>query len=416
MAYFHRPCESYFIESHDDHVRSYEAERRERKRQTDLYTQSAIATELSQLVSEDYREDIVQHMEKMEVSSFINSPASLELICKQMDTLPDVASIDIQSEIQWFMRPYLLDFLIEAHSAFSLIPETLFLTINLLDRYCSRRIVYKRHYQLVGCSALLIAAKYGDRKEHVPTIKELRCMCCSLYDDDMFTQMEWHVLQTLGWSVGHPTIDSFLQLALEDLPSDPEVENMARYISEIAMFSKDFVSKRPSDMARCSLTLARCILDRPQASPSDWVSQYDSQTLITLSQQLHRPSTILSRKYAANKCARVSITLEAFLARQASIARCYDTPPTPPSDVPSSTITEMKGTNSTSLSHQQQQQQQRQQYGPPPVTSSCLTPIHKGGPGNQFSFNTNGCLTPPITPLDMQRYGPPPPPPLLAGG
>lgn len=80
MAYFHRPCESYFVETHDDHVRSYEAERRERKRQADLYTQSAIATELSQLVSEDYREDIVQHMEKMEVSSFINSPASHELI------------------------------------------------------------------------------------------------------------------------------------------------------------------------------------------------------------------------------------------------------------------------------------------------------------------------------------------------
>lgn len=79
MAYFHRPCESYFVETHDDHVRSYEAERRERKRQADLYTQSAIATELSQLVSEDYREDIVQHMEKMEVSSFIDYPASPEL-------------------------------------------------------------------------------------------------------------------------------------------------------------------------------------------------------------------------------------------------------------------------------------------------------------------------------------------------
>lgn len=79
MAYFHRPCESYFVETDDDNFRSYEAERRERKRQADLYTQSAIATELSQLVSEDYREDIVQHMEKMEVSGFINSPASLQL-------------------------------------------------------------------------------------------------------------------------------------------------------------------------------------------------------------------------------------------------------------------------------------------------------------------------------------------------
>ena len=63
------------------------------------------------------------------------------------------------------MRPYLVDFLIEAHAAFQLLPETLFLAVNLLDRYCSKRVVYKRHYQLVGCAALLIAAKYGDRKE-----------------------------------------------------------------------------------------------------------------------------------------------------------------------------------------------------------------------------------------------------------
>ena len=196
------------------------------------------------------------------------------------------------------MRPYLLDFLIEAHTAFGLLPETLFLTINLLDRYCSRRVVYKKHYQLVGCSALLIASKYGDRKDRVPTIKELKSMCCALYDDDMFTQMEWHVLQTLDWTVGHPTIDSFLQLALEHIPYDPEVEHMACYISEIAMFQKEFVSKPPSDMARTSLALARCILARPQAPHAEWAAQYNPQTLVMLSQSLHRPSAVLSRKYA----------------------------------------------------------------------------------------------------------------------
>lgn len=108
------------------------------------------------------------------------------------------------------MRPYLLEFIIEAHMAFQLSPTTLFLTCNLLDRYCSRRVVYKRHYQLVGCIALLIAAKYGDKKNRVPAIKQLKSMCCSLYDDDTFIQMEWHVLQTLGWTLGHPTVDAFL--------------------------------------------------------------------------------------------------------------------------------------------------------------------------------------------------------------
>lgn len=280
------------------------------------------------------------------------------------------------------MRPYLVDFLIEAHGAFNLLPETLFLTINLLDRYCSRRIVYKRHYQLVGCAALLIAAKYGDRKEYVPTIGELKCMCCALYDDEMFTQMEWHVLQTLDWAIGHPTVDSFLQLALIDTPiEDLEVENMARYISEIAMFSKDFISKRPSDMARSSLALARLILNRPQAMQEEWASKYDSQTMITLSHQLHHPSSILARKYSTSKLARVSLLLERFLARQAAVQPCYTTPPTPPSDVRS---TEVVKSNS--------------QLG------AYVTPTK----GPQFPYNVNGCLTPPITPVvtDYPGYNP----------
>jgi hypothetical protein len=232
------------------------------------------------------------------------------------------------------MRPYLLDFLIEAHAAFQLLPSTLFLTINLLDRYCSKRVVYKRHYQLVGCAALLIAAKYGDKKEHVPTIRELKSMCCSLYDDDMFLQMEWHVLQTLGWTVGHATVDSFLNVALLDMPYDPEVEHLALYILEISLFHREFVSRPSADLAKAALALSRCILNRPQPRHTEWASEYDSATLVGLSQQLHQPSQVLYRKYSSAHYSRISKLLEQFLARQASIASGTYAPPTPPTEVP----------------------------------------------------------------------------------
>jgi Cyclin, N-terminal domain/Cyclin, C-terminal domain len=226
------------------------------------------------------------------------------------------------------MRPYLLDFLIEAHSFFQLLPETLFLAVNLLDRYCSRRVVYKRHYQLVGCASLLIAAKYGDKKDRVPTIKELKSMCCSLYDEDMFTQMEWHVLTTLDWNIGHPTVDSFLQIALTEEYEDIEVEHMAWYICEIALYYKDFVSTKPSVMARASLALARAILGRPEVSDGAW-EHMENLTLISLSQHLNNPSQVLSRKYASPLMSRVSASLENFLAQQAAITR-RASPPTPP--------------------------------------------------------------------------------------
>lgn len=273
------------------------------------------------------------------------------------------------------MRPYLLDFLIEAHAAFGLLPETLFLAINLLDRYCSRRIVYKRHYQLVGCASLLIAAKYGDRKDRVPTIRELKTMCCHLYEEEMFTQMEWHVLLTVDWVVGHPTIDSFLQLATEGLPKDAEVENMARYIAEIAMFHKEFISKRPSDMARSALALARYVFNRPQPLPTEWVSRYDSQTLVTLSQHLHSPSQVLSQKYSAGYLSRASGFLQTFLARQASIARHYITnPPSPPSDVQSRDAGKLDARYGSSV--------------------AWVTPQKR----QHFGFASNGSMTPPITP------------------
>lgn len=229
------------------------------------------------------------------------------------------------------MRPYLLDFLIEAHAAFQLLPETLYLSVNLLDRYCSRRVVYKRHYQLVGCAALLIASKYGDRKDRVPTVKELKSMCCSLYEDEMFTQMEWHVLTTLDWKMGHPTLDSFLQLALSNAPNDPEVEHMAWYMSEISLFHKDFVSIRPSVTARSALALARSILGRPTPVQPKWAVTYDSITVWKLSQKLSQPSPVLLKKYASPHLSSVAITITRMLQIQAQMVRQM-APPTPPVD------------------------------------------------------------------------------------
>src|SRR5215471_3262301 len=149
-------------------------------------------------------------------------------------------------------------------------------------------------------------------------------MCCSLYDDDMFVQMEWHVLQTLGWTIGHPTVDSFLQIAVIDTPYDPEVEHLALYILEISLFYRDFVSKLSSDLARAALALSRCILNRPQPRQTDWASNYDSVTLVNLSQHLLQPSQVLSRKYSSAHYSRVSKLLEQFLSHQISIAKPYN--------------------------------------------------------------------------------------------
>lgn len=368
-AYGYQSCDSFFVESYDDWS-GPRVDLKERAKLLARERQYAIAEELSRLASDELRDDVLAHMLEMDVT-----------------TLPDVESIDIQTEIQWFMRPYLLDFLIEAHAAFQLLPATLFLTINLLDRYCSKRVVYKRHYQLVGCAALLIAAKYGDKKDRVPTIKELKSMCCSLYDDDMFVQMEWHVLQTLGWTIGHPTVDSFLQIAVLDLPYDPEVEHLALYILEISLFHREFVSKPSADLAKAALALSRCILSRAQPRHTEWAAQYDSITLVGLSQQLHQPSQVLSRKYSSAHYSRVSKLLEQFLARQVSIATY--TPPTPPSELPAESKP-YNGEIGLATPQKSQHSSILNGYMTPPITPD-NEPFANGGNPN-FVKSTSGAM------------------------
>lgn len=67
MAYYRNQCDSYFVESHEDQEKRFREELRERDRRQKWQTQLAIAEDLSQLISCEYRDDVLQHMETMEV-------------------------------------------------------------------------------------------------------------------------------------------------------------------------------------------------------------------------------------------------------------------------------------------------------------------------------------------------------------
>ena len=166
--------------------------------------------------------------------------------------------MDQQPEIRWHMRPCLVDFLVEIHFTFRLRPETLYLTLNIIDRYVSRRIVYVKHYQLVGCAALWIAAKFEDAKERVPTVQDLTQICRETYDESAFIQMEGHVLATIQWTLGHPTAEAWLRLmCCGPCVEEPKVQHVARFLMEITLFYREFVKYPPSSIALGALTLAR---------------------------------------------------------------------------------------------------------------------------------------------------------------
>ena len=163
------------------------------------------------------------------------------------------------------MRSYLVDFLVEIHLQHHLRPETLYLALNIVDRYVSKRIVFKKHYQLVGCAALWIAAKFEDAKDRVPTLPELVDMCCNAYDERAFVQMEGHVLQTIGWVVGHPTAEAWLRLAcVTGGIEETRTQHVARFLMELTLFHREFIRCNQSDVAMAALLLARHMLGKPR--------------------------------------------------------------------------------------------------------------------------------------------------------
>lgn len=210
-------------------------------------------------------------------------------------------SMDQQPEIRWHMRPCLVDFLVEIHFTFRLRPETLYLTLNIVDRYVSRRIVYIKHYQLVGCAALWIAAKFEDAKERVPTVQDLAQICRETYEESAFIQMEGHVLSTIQWTLGHPTAEAWLRLmCCGPCMEEPKVQHVARFLMEITLFYREFIKYTPSAIALAALTLARFLCGKPRRvwEETDECLEVVEHLDIRLAKHVNDLSETLVKKYS----------------------------------------------------------------------------------------------------------------------
>ncbi|EGO23557.1 hypothetical protein SERLADRAFT_438877 [Serpula lacrymans var. lacrymans S7.9] len=77
----------------------------------------------------------------------------------ELTTMPNPNYMESQKELAWKMRGILTDWLVQVHVRFRLLPETLFLCVNLIDRFLSARVVSLAKLQLVGITCLFVAAK-----------------------------------------------------------------------------------------------------------------------------------------------------------------------------------------------------------------------------------------------------------------
>ena len=74
----------------------------------------------------------------------------------------DAEYMSSQPYINERMRTILVDWLVEVHLKFKMVPETLYLTVHIIDRFLEDNRVRRSKLQLVGVAALLVASKYEE--------------------------------------------------------------------------------------------------------------------------------------------------------------------------------------------------------------------------------------------------------------
>ena len=90
------------------------------------------------------------------------------------------------------MRAILIDWILNVHLKFKLLPETLYITINLIDRFLSIQNIEKDRVQLLGISALLIASKYEEI--YPPTVKDFVYISKNSFTKSQILDMETQIL------------------------------------------------------------------------------------------------------------------------------------------------------------------------------------------------------------------------------
>ena len=220
------------------------------------------------LMVSEYVDEIFSYLKVIEVrESRTIPPPPLTPTTPQKTTMPNPNYMEMQKDLAWKMRGILTDWLIQVHSRFRLLPETLFLCVNIIDRFLSARVVSLVKLQLVGITCMFIAAKV----EEIISPSAANFLYCadSSYSENEILQAERYVLKTLDWNLSYPNPIHFLRRISKADQYNVQTRTIAKYLMEIQCLEWRLISAPPSVLAASSVWLARLILGR-----EDWVRSY----------------------------------------------------------------------------------------------------------------------------------------------
>ena len=181
-----------------------------------------------------------------------------------------------QPELNGMMRSILIDWIVEVRLKFRLVPETLYLAINIIDRYLELEQVQRKRLQLVGVTALLIACKYEEI--YPPEVKDCVYITDRAYDRDDVLEMESHIVKVLKFRMTVPTGYPFLRRFLHVCNATRSAKCLANFYMERMLQEYSSLKYPPSLVAATAVALA---MNNPDALECEGYSLDDAPGVVS---------------------------------------------------------------------------------------------------------------------------------------
>ncbi|XP_012571947.1 cyclin-A1-4 [Cicer arietinum] len=200
----------------------------------------------------------------------------------------------IQKDINPSMRAILIDWLVEVAEEYRLVPDTLYLTVNYIDRYLSGNAMNRQKLQLLGVASMMIASKYEEIC--APQVEEFCYITDNTYFKEEVLQMESTVLNFLKFEMTAPTVKCFLRRfvraaqGVDEVPS-LQLECLANYLAELSLLEYSMLCYAPSLIAASSIFLAKFMLfpsTKPWNATLQHYTLYQPADLCACVKDLHR--------------------------------------------------------------------------------------------------------------------------------
>jgi len=203
--------------------------------------------------------------------------------------------LDIQDDINERMRAILVDWLVDVQVTFKLIPETLYLSVNILNRFLSLVPIRREQLQLVGICAMLIACKYEEI--YPPECNDFIYISDGACTREQIVELEMHVLTTLKFKLTMVSPLDFLRRFSKVANSDYSIHTLCKYIIESMLLDVQIIYYLPSMIAAGSIYIARSMTrQNPLWTPTlEYYTTYEESEVRECAMYMHSFLKVVSQ-------------------------------------------------------------------------------------------------------------------------